>query len=336
MKTVITLPELHSAREELSGPVGLVPTMGYLHPGHLSLVRWARAECQSVVVSIFVNPTQFGPNEDLDAYPRDIPRDLALLEDEGVDLVWMPSVEVMYPPGFQSWVTVEKVTQPLEGKYRPGHFRGVATVVAKLFTGVQPDKAYFGQKDAQQAIVIRRLVQDLNFPIDIDREVQVLYQAADNDSLLGIFLTEIGLVRLNTSKQFGYHGGHTSKMTRPVFSLKRLGDLFHGHPRLEAWRIHHFNARHPDQVNAFVFKQSQIPGNIPGICIQVFVRAKLSGIDKDAYNNALAFSAGPAHEGEMPRVQISHSWNQSYRSREFFPRGMQFWQSNYCFHGIDI
>ena len=167
MKTVITLPELHSAREELLAPLGLVPTMGYLHAGHLSLVRRARAECQSVVVSIFVNPTQFGPDEDLDAYPRDIPRDLALLEDEGVDLVWMPSVEVMYPPGFQSWVTVEEVTQPLEGKYRPEHFRGVTTVVTKLFTGVQPDRAYFGQKDAQQAVVIRRLVRDLNFPIEI-------------------------------------------------------------------------------------------------------------------------------------------------------------------------
>jgi pantoate--beta-alanine ligase len=167
MKTVITLPELHSAREELLAPLGLVPTMGYLHAGHLSLVRRARAECQSVVVSIFVNPTQFGPDEDLDAYPRDIPRDLALLEDEGVDLVWMPSVEVMYPPGFQSWVTVEEVTQPLEGRYRPEHFRGVTTVVTKLFTGVQPDRAYFGQKDAQQAVVIRRLVRDLNFPIEI-------------------------------------------------------------------------------------------------------------------------------------------------------------------------
>jgi pantoate--beta-alanine ligase len=167
MKTAITLPEMRSARGQFRGPVGLVPTMGYLHAGHLSLVRRARAECQSVIVSIFVNPTQFGPNEDLDAYPRDIPRDLAMLEDEGVDLVWMPSVEVMYPLGFQTWVTVKEVTKLLEGKYRPGHFRGVTTVVAKLFTGVQPDKAYFGQKDAQQAVVIRRLVRDLNFPIDI-------------------------------------------------------------------------------------------------------------------------------------------------------------------------
>lgn len=167
MKTVITLPELRSARGQLPGPVGLVPTMGYLHAGHLSLVRRARTECQSVVVSIFVNPTQFGPNEDLDAYPRDIPRDLALLEDEGVDLVWTPTLEVIYPPGFQTWVTVEDVTKPLEGRHRPGHFRGVATVVTKLFTGVQPHKAYFGQKDAQQAVVVRRLARDLNFPIDI-------------------------------------------------------------------------------------------------------------------------------------------------------------------------
>lgn len=141
--------------------------MGYLHAGHLSLVHRARDECQSVVVSIFVNPTQFGPKEDLDAYPRDIPRDLALLEAEGVDLVWNPTPEIMYPPGFQTWVRVEEVTKPLEGKYRPGHFRGVATIVTKLFTGVQPNRAYFGQKDAQQAVVIRRLVTDLNFPIDI-------------------------------------------------------------------------------------------------------------------------------------------------------------------------
>lgn len=167
MKTVTTLPELHSARGTLPGPVGLVPTMGYLHAGHLSLVRRARDECQSVVVSIFVNPTQFGPDEDLDAYPRDVPRDLALLEAEGVDLVWGPAHEVMYPPGFQTWVSVEEVTKPLEGKYRPGHFRGVATIVTKLFAGVQPQRAYFGQKDAQQAVVIRRLVQDLGFPIDI-------------------------------------------------------------------------------------------------------------------------------------------------------------------------
>lgn len=167
MQTVITLPELRAARAALPEPVGLVPTMGYLHEGHLSLVRAAKAECASVVVSIFVNPTQFGPHEDLAAYPRDLPRDLRLLEAEGVDLVWAPTPEVMYPPGYQTWVTVEEVTKPLEGAMRPGHFRGVTTVVSKLFNAVQPQKAYFGQKDAQQAIVIRRMVQDLNFPIDI-------------------------------------------------------------------------------------------------------------------------------------------------------------------------
>jgi pantoate--beta-alanine ligase len=167
MDTVETLIELRSARSRLPGPVGLVPTMGYLHAGHLSLVRAARAGCASVVVSIFVNPAQFGPNEDLAAYPRDLPRDLELLEKEGVDLVWMPTPEIVYPPGFQTWVTVEQVTQPLEGSMRPGHFRGVATVVAKLFNAVQPHRAYFGQKDAQQAAVIRRMVLDLNFPLEI-------------------------------------------------------------------------------------------------------------------------------------------------------------------------
>jgi pantoate--beta-alanine ligase len=167
MKTVTTFSELRAARAQLPEPVGFVPTMGYLHAGHLSLVRRAREECASVVVSIFVNPTQFGPGEDLEAYPRDIPRDLSLLEAEGVDLVWMPTPEVMYPPDFQTWVTVEEVTKPLEGARRPGHFRGVTTVVAKLFNGVLPQKAYFGQKDAQQAVVIQQMTRDLNFPLEI-------------------------------------------------------------------------------------------------------------------------------------------------------------------------
>ena len=167
MITVSTIAELRQARAHLAGPVGLVPTMGYLHDGHLSLARAARAECASVVASIFVNPTQFGPQEDLAAYPRDLPRDLNLLEAAGVDLVWTPTPEIMYPPGYQTWVTVEQVTRSLEGAMRPGHFRGVATVVAKLFNAVQPDRAYFGQKDAQQAVVIRQMVRDLNFPIEI-------------------------------------------------------------------------------------------------------------------------------------------------------------------------
>jgi pantoate--beta-alanine ligase len=167
MQTVVTLPELRTARASLPEPVGLVPTMGYLHEGHLSLVRRARAECASVAVSIFVNPTQFGPGEDLSAYPRDLDRDLSLLEDEDVDLVWTPTPDGLYPPGFQTWVNVEKITQPLEGGMRPGHFRGVTTVVVKLFNGVQPQKAYFGQKDAQQAVVIRQMARDLNFAVEI-------------------------------------------------------------------------------------------------------------------------------------------------------------------------
>jgi len=147
--------------------VGLVPTMGYLHEGHLSLVHRAREECDHVVVSIFVNPTQFGPKEDLSKYPRDLDRDLSLLEPLGTDLIWMPTAEIMYPQGYQTWVEVEAITSPLEGAMRPGHFRGVTTVVAKLFNGVQPHKAYFGQKDAQQAAVIRQMTRDLNFPIEI-------------------------------------------------------------------------------------------------------------------------------------------------------------------------
>lgn len=167
MKVVTTLDELWNARRDLPKPVGLVPTMGYLHAGHLSLVQAARRECAVVVVSIFVNPTQFGPNEDLSNYPRDLNHDLYLLEKEGVDLVWAPTPEVMYPDDFQTWVEVEKVSKPLEGSLRPGHFRGVATVVAKLFNAVQPQKAYFGQKDAQQAVVIRQMLRDLSYPIEL-------------------------------------------------------------------------------------------------------------------------------------------------------------------------
>jgi len=167
VKKIVENEELRALRERLPEPVGFVPTMGYLHEGHLSLVRQARLECASVVASIFVNPTQFAPQEDLAAYPRDLPRDLRFLEEMGVDLVWVPTVDMMYPPGFQTWVSVEEVTKPLEGSRRPTHFRGVTTVVAKLFNSVQPQKAYFGQKDAQQAVVIRRMVKDLNFPLEV-------------------------------------------------------------------------------------------------------------------------------------------------------------------------
>lgn len=146
---------------------GLVPTMGYLHEGHLSLVRRARAENDRVAVSVFVNPTQFAPSEDLAMYPRDIEGDLELLRREEVDLVLVPDEAEMYPSGFQTTVAVANVTRPLEGASRPTHFQGVATVVAKLFNIFQPTRAYFGQKDAQQAVVIRRMVIDLNFNLEI-------------------------------------------------------------------------------------------------------------------------------------------------------------------------
>lgn len=167
METVTTFAELLAARKALPRPLGLVPTMGYLHQGHVSLAERARQECAAVVTTIFVNPTQFAPTEDLAAYPRDLDRDLSLLESAGVDLVWTPTAAEMYTSGYQTWVTVEELTQPLEGKMRPSHFRGVTTVVAKLFNAVQPDKAYFGQKDAQQAAVITQMARDLSYPIEI-------------------------------------------------------------------------------------------------------------------------------------------------------------------------
>jgi pantoate--beta-alanine ligase len=167
MKVIETIDEMRQLRPKLAEPIGLVPTMGYLHEGHLSLVRQARLENQSLVVSIFVNPTQFGPQEDFRQYPRDPQRDLALLEKDKTDIVFMPSLAEMYPPQFSSCVEVEKVAERLEGASRPGHFRGVATVVAKLFNIVQPTRAYFGQKDAQQAVVIKKMVTDLNMNVEI-------------------------------------------------------------------------------------------------------------------------------------------------------------------------
>ena len=167
MKIARTIAEMKALRKQSLGSVGFVPTMGYLHQGHLALVKQARADNPVVVVSIFVNPTQFGPAEDFSTYPRDPERDLALLEKEKTDIVFMPSSEEMYPEGFDSWVEVGKVTERLEGGHRPGHFRGVTTVVARLFNIVEPTRAYFGQKDAQQAIVIRKMVADLNMNLEI-------------------------------------------------------------------------------------------------------------------------------------------------------------------------
>jgi pantoate--beta-alanine ligase len=171
-----------AVRRELSTPdasVGLVPTMGALHAGHLSLLRAARADNDTVVMSLFVNPTQFGDAGDLNGYPRDERRDFELAQAEGVDVVFAPAAEEMYPPGFQTWVDVTELGEILEGAHRPGHFRGVATIVLKLFTIVRPTHAYFGQKDAQQVEVVRRLIRDLALEI----ELRVLPTVRDADGL---------------------------------------------------------------------------------------------------------------------------------------------------------
>jgi pantoate--beta-alanine ligase len=168
MKVMRTIAELRAELASRPRPLALVPTMGFFHDGHLSLMRAARAASETVVVSLFVNPTQFGPNEDLDAYPRDEQRDLELAEAEGVDIVFAPPVEEVYPAGFDTTVEVGGLTEPLDGAARPGHFKGVTTVVTKLLNMVGPDAAYFGQKDAQQALVIRKLVTDLNMPVRIE------------------------------------------------------------------------------------------------------------------------------------------------------------------------
>jgi pantoate--beta-alanine ligase len=180
MRLVRTIAETRDALEALrTGAIGLVPTMGALHEGHLSLLRAARDECDTVVMSLFVNPAQFREGADLQSYPRDEERDLELARAEGVDLLFAPSVEEMYPPGFQTWVDVTELGSILEGQFRPGHFRGVATIVLKLFTVVRPTHAYFGQKDAQQVEVIRRMIRDLALEVEL-RTLQVV---RDEDGL---------------------------------------------------------------------------------------------------------------------------------------------------------
>ena len=167
MRVIETAAEMQAARECLTRPVGFVPTMGALHDGHATLVRRARAESAAVVTSLFVNPAQFGPDEDYAGYPRDRDRDLAIFEESGADVVFTPSVDEMYPPGGATIVDPGPLGEILEGRYRPGHFRGVATVVSKLFAIVRPDRAYFGEKDAQQLRIIRALDRDLRFGIEI-------------------------------------------------------------------------------------------------------------------------------------------------------------------------
>ena len=187
MKVIEKIAEMRQARNKIAGSVGFVPTMGYLHEGHLSLVKQAKEENPSVVVSIFVNPTQFGPKEDYKSYPRNTRRDLSMLESVA-DFVFMPSALEMYPEKYDSWVEVKDITERLEGVVRPGHFRGVTTVVNKLFNIVEPAKAYFGQKDAQQVAVIKKMVADFNMNLEIvvcptEREPDGLAMSSRNTRL---------------------------------------------------------------------------------------------------------------------------------------------------------
>ena len=180
MRTVTTIADVRRALEQArKGTIGLVPTMGALHAGHLALIEAARAECDHVVASIFVNPAQFQEQADLAAYPTDLDRDLGLAAEAGVDLVFAPPVDEFYPPGFATWVEPEGAALGLEGEYRPGHFRGVATACLKLFTIVRPDVAYFGRKDAQQVAVVKQLVRDL----DLELEIRVVETVRDAEGL---------------------------------------------------------------------------------------------------------------------------------------------------------
>ena len=173
MKTVKTIGSIKEIKDilkrekALDKTIGLVPTMGFLHEGHVSLIKMSSSKDDITIVSIFVNPTQFGPNEDYDMYPRDLKRDVCVAKGAGADIIFAPSVEEMYPKGFKTYVEVEKLTEVLCGKSRPGHFRGVATVVAKLFNIIRPDRAYFGLKDAQQYIVVKKMAEDLNMDVEI-------------------------------------------------------------------------------------------------------------------------------------------------------------------------
>ena len=178
MKTLRTIAEVQAELAPKTA-IGLVPTMGAFHKGHLSLIRAARDECETVVVSVFVNPAQFAEGEDFERYPRDEACDTALAEEAGVDVVFAPSADELYPPGYRTWVDVEELGAMLEGAHRPGHFRGVATVCCKLFNIVRPERAYFGQKDAQQVAVVRRMARDLN----LDVELRALPTVRDPDGL---------------------------------------------------------------------------------------------------------------------------------------------------------
>ncbi len=237
MRVITTIREMIDARTEWrpSQQVGFVPTMGYLHEGHLTLVRGACRENDTVIASIFVNPTQFGPREDLNTYPRDLPRDLRLLEEEGVDVVFAPTVEEMYPTGFVTYVDpTGALAEQAEGVSRPGHFRGVATVVLKLFEIVRPQRAYFGQKDGQQVAVIARMALDLNLPVQLRilptvREADGLAMSSRNAYLLGE--DRIAARVLYKALQAGRAAFEANPGGRASLATKAMIDMVQAEPR---------------------------------------------------------------------------------------------------------
>nr|WP_246056091.1 pantoate--beta-alanine ligase [Alteribacter natronophilus] len=228
---MITEDEVRKWRNGLTGNVGFVPTMGYLHEGHLSLIRRAKEECGQVAVSIFVNPLQFGENEDFDSYPRNEKRDLALAEEAGADLVFIPDGTEMYPKPMSSFIKVEKGTDVLCGADRPGHFDGVATVVTKLFNIVQPDRAYFGLKDAQQAAVIETMVKDYHIPVTIVpcptvREEDGLAKSSRNVRLTADEREKAPLIykSLTSAAEMSARGTHPETVKRELHNqLKQTG-----------------------------------------------------------------------------------------------------------------
>lgn len=251
MRVVTSREELRQARADLvaagAAGIGFVPTMGYLHEGHLSLVRAAREQNAVVVVSIFVNPTQFGEGEDLDSYPRDLTRDLAMLADAGVDLVWTPGVADVYPPGFDTYVTPGRVAEVLEGARRPGHFRGVATVLTILFRVLEPQRAYFGQKDAQQVAVVRQLVRDLVLDVEviahpIVREADGLAMSSRNTYLSAEDRAAAPVLsRALRAAEQAWQGGE-----RDAGKLRDLiGSVLAGEPRAE---VEYVSVAHPDSL----------------------------------------------------------------------------------------
>ncbi len=248
MKVIESIADMKQARLSMPRTVGFVPTMGFLHDGHLELVKKARADNDNVIVSIFVNPTQFGPQEDYTTYPRDIPRDVTMLGTAGTDIVFIPSAADMYPPYFNSWIDIEKITSGLEGESRPGHFRGVATVCNKLFNIIQPTKAYFGQKDAQQCVVIKRMVTDLDMNLDIVvvptfRESDGLAMSSRNTYLKPNERQAAKVLyrSLNLAKDMWLKGETDAQKIRSA-----MIDLIHGEPLAE--KIDYISIAHPETL----------------------------------------------------------------------------------------